>query len=129
MDNSKLSRFTNFAVQTWDLLSPNEQESYFCGDGIYGFIEDCMIMLHLSVSEFTTEDVEYVADRVLRDRKDVTPDLFATYIPTYDMSVIFEQETDDDDVVTRLRVCGFYYGKPNDHFNRVFYNDTEMTTG
>lgn len=127
MENSKLARLTLFAEQTWSNLSPDEQEEYYDDTGIIGFIEDCMKILRIYPSEIAIEQMDFVCNRVLTLVVDdpIPRDIYGSYIPTDDITVIFEQWLDEDGQVSKLMVRGFYYGKPNDEDNDTFYRDYE----
>lgn len=127
MENSKLARLTLFAEQTWFNLSPDERENYYNDTGIIGFIEDCMKILRIYPSEIAVEQVDFICNRILTLTDDtIQRDIYGSYIPTDDITVIFEQWLDEDGQVCKLMVRGFYYGKPNDEYNWAFYRDYEV---
>ena len=126
MENSKLARLTLFAEQTWTNLSPVERENYYNDNGILGFVDDCMSILRISESEITVEQMDFVCDCILALLDEpVQENIYGSYIPTDDITVVFEEWLDEDGQVNKLMVRGFYYGGPNKENNEAFYRDYE----
>ena len=122
MERSKLNRLTVFCEQVWEQLSPAEQENYYNGTGVMGFVEDCMAMLHMYISELTIEQMNELVDSLLVQKKG---QLYGSYIPTDDITVIFEEYLNEHSGVYKLVMRGFYYGKPDDDEIHNFYKDYE----
>ena len=125
MENSKFNRFVTFCEQTWDLLSQDEKEAYYNEIGIIGFIENCMELIHIYKCEVTIADVYFICDRIIDNEDTKNSEVYGSYIPTDDITVIFEEFRDKDNVPKRLIVRGFYYGEPDDAEVRTFYKDLD----
>lgn len=125
MENSKFNRFVTFCEQAWDLLSQDEKEAHYCDAGILGFIDSCIAILHIQDAELTVEDLDFICDRILDNEDTKNSEVYGSYIPTDDITVIFEEFRDKDNVPTRLIMRGFYYGEPDDTDTQSFYKDYE----
>jgi hypothetical protein len=49
-------------------------------------------------------------------------EIYSVFSQEADMTFIMEDVWDGDDVIS-TEVKGFYYGMPNEEFNKSFYND------
>ena len=49
MNSENKARLATVAVQVWQLLSEDEKADYFYTDGIIGFVEDIIGMLHIDI--------------------------------------------------------------------------------
>lgn len=49
MNSENKERLATVAVQVWQLLSEDEKADYFYTDGIIGFVEDIIGMLHIDI--------------------------------------------------------------------------------
>lgn len=125
MDNSKFNRFVTFCEQTWDLLSQDEKEAHYMDAGILGFIDSCMEIVHIHESELTVEDLDFICNRIIDNEDNKNSTVYGSYVPTDDITVIFEEFRDEDYVPTRLIMRGFYYGEPDDTDTQSFYKDYE----
>lgn len=126
MENRHLDRLTIFCEKTWDNLSPSEQENYYNDTGIIGFVENCISVLKIDLNDVTDADMDHVVNRVMsRIDESHRGRIYSSYIPTDDITVIFEEFCDDDGLPTRLVLRGFYYGEGNEADDRDFYMDYE----
>lgn len=126
MENKQLNRLTIFCEKTWDNLSRPEQESYYDDTGVIGFIENCLPLLKINPDDVTIADMDHIVNRVMaRIDESCCGRIYGSYIPTDDITVIFEEFRDDDGLTTRLVLRGFYYGESTEANNRDFYMDYE----
>ena len=125
MENSKFNRFVTFCEQTWDLLSQDEKEAHYNNAGIIGFIESCMEIVHIHDAELTVEDLDFICNRIIDSEDHKNSTVYGLYVPTDDITVIFEEFRDSDNAPTRLIMRGFYYGEPDDTDTQSFYKDYE----
>lgn len=59
-------RMTQVGRRVWNALTNDEREAWYCDTGTYGFIECVADILHIDLSKWTTEDMEYVEARVCK---------------------------------------------------------------
>lgn len=55
-------RLKELCCKIWKLLSEDEQEGYFCGDGTYGFIENVAALIYVDIAELSDEEMEDIAN-------------------------------------------------------------------
>lgn len=53
--------------------------------------------------------------------------IISGYIPTMDITVIFEDTYNSNDDLIKQELKGFYYGQPNERYDNEFYNDLVAT--
>lgn len=53
--------------------------------------------------------------------------IISGYIPTMDITVIFEDTYNSNDDLIKQELKGFYYGQPNEQYDKEFYNDLVAT--
>lgn len=53
--------------------------------------------------------------------------IISGYIPTMDITVIFEDTYNSNDDLIKQELKGFYYGQPNEQYDNEFYNDLVAT--
>lgn len=120
LNHSKLNRLVLFCEQTWAVLSEPERENYYSDTGIIGFVEDCMKILRIYQSELSVEQMDNIVNCLLDKEHGL---VYGSYIPTDDITVIFEEFHDEDGEPMSLFLRGFYYGGPDDDSNKSFYKD------
>lgn len=53
--------------------------------------------------------------------------IISGYIPTMDITVIFEDTYNSNDDLMKQELKGFYHGQPNEQYDNEFYNDLVAT--
>jgi hypothetical protein len=68
MSMHEMKRMTQVGRRTWNALTNAEREAWYDNPWgeMFGFIEQIANILHIDISHWGTEDMEYIAARITR---------------------------------------------------------------
>lgn len=76
----------------------------------------------------TAEEAEQMAKKHRPEiKKENKSNIETVYVPEKDMTIIFEETTDDNDNPTSTEIKGFYYGSPSDNETKKFTGKLKAT--
>jgi hypothetical protein len=59
-----MERLKEMCVAIWSMLTDEEAEGWFCGDGTIGFVESVAALIFFDVEELSEEDLDAILDAI-----------------------------------------------------------------
>lgn len=66
MTMNEMKRMTQVGRRTWNALTNAEKDAWYCDTGTYGFIECIADILHIDISNWSADNMDYVEAQIVK---------------------------------------------------------------
>lgn len=120
MTHEEYKRIDEASKSLWSCLTDQEKDEYYDHTGTIKFVERVANLLNIKLTDNDADSLCELQMNCSRKIYESSKTIKGMYVPTDDITVIAEHTYNKSNELVRTEITGFYYGKPDELYNKIF---------